>query len=290
VTKQVDLAGWVNSDQNRGRKQFRCAVDIVLTGISSSPRLSHLMSMKGGMLLAIGYQSSRHTIDIDFSTNLPRSELNVSELINELDEKIRQASDESEHNLACLVQSHKLNPQREDASWPTLIIKAGYADRANRRSMAKLQNKNASTYVQIDISINETVVEVELMDLGEDRKLLAYTLSDLVAEKLRSILQQKKRNRHRRQDIFDIFQLIELYREELFGEEFKRQTKESLTKKARARDIEPTHDSFTDPEIKNRAQIDYEKVAEEINGELPDFEEAFARVKRYYESLPWTPA
>ncbi|MEJ2622018.1 MAG: nucleotidyl transferase AbiEii/AbiGii toxin family protein, partial [Candidatus Thiodiazotropha sp.] len=38
--------------------------------------------------------------------------------------------------------------------------------------------------------------------------MTAYSLTDLIAEKLRSVLQQIKRERQRRQDIFDLFLLL----------------------------------------------------------------------------------
>ncbi len=42
-------------------------------------------------------------------------------------------------------------------------------------------------------------------------KLTAYTLTDLFAEKLRSLLQQVIRNKTRRQDIFDLMLLNDNY-------------------------------------------------------------------------------
>jgi hypothetical protein len=41
-----------------------------------------------------------------------------------------------------------------------------------------------------------------------------------------------------------------------------------------------------DPEIKQRAQADWETLALEI-GDLPPFEERFALMRDLYVSLPW---
>ena len=63
----VDLAAWVSrgDEQHRG---FREAVHIVISAISDSAPLRTQMIMKGGLLMAIRYDSTRFTRDVDFST------------------------------------------------------------------------------------------------------------------------------------------------------------------------------------------------------------------------------
>jgi hypothetical protein len=58
--------------------------------------------------------------------------------------------------------------------------------------------------------------------------------------------------------------------------------------KARSREIEPEKYSFRDPEIKMRSHAQYHTLADEIVGELPDFDEIYNAVQIFYESLPWT--
>jgi hypothetical protein len=53
---------------------------------------------------------------------------------------------------------------------------------------------------------------------------------------------------------------------------------DSLISKSKAREIEPDINSFDDPELKSRAQKNYRTLEDEIEGELPDFEELFQRV------------
>ncbi len=52
---------------------------------------------------------------------------------------------------------------------------------------------------------------LESLDLGLADKLCTYTLTDLIAEKLRSLLQQVIKNRTRRQDTFELMLLIDKY-------------------------------------------------------------------------------
>ena len=121
------------------------------------------------------------------------------------------------------------------------------------------------------------------MDFGEGSSLRAYAFSDLVAEKYRSLLQQVVRNRYRRQDTYDLRLLVE------FGvdEDSRRCILHSLLEKARARGIEPTPDSLTNPEVRRRAARDYQTLADEVPGELPEFDESFDLIEKFYRILPW---
>lgn len=56
-----DIREWV--DQGQDQKPFRETVHIILAAISGSDELRASMAMKGGILLALGYQSSRYTKD-----------------------------------------------------------------------------------------------------------------------------------------------------------------------------------------------------------------------------------
>ncbi|MFN5397771.1 MAG: hypothetical protein ACK5C4_09205 [Pseudanabaena sp.] len=66
-------------------------------------------------------------------------------------------------------------------------------------------------------------------------------------------------------------------------------TKPSLIVKSKTRlKIAPDINSFEDPELKSRAKKDYHTLKDEIEGELPDFDELFQKVADFYRSLPWS--
>ena len=111
----------------------------------------------------------------------------------------------------------------------------------------------------------------------------AYPFAELVAEKFRALLQQVDRNRYRRQDVYDLALLSRLPRDESMNAAIL----ESLLIKARTRNIEPTRESLSDEEIKRRAAAEYPTLRNEVLGELPDFETAYADVMSFYQSLPW---
>ena len=111
----------------------------------------------------------------------------------------------------------------------------------------------------------------------------AFTVHELVAEKFRALLQQPIRKRNRRQDVYDIAFLIG---EHDFGDADKTAILTTLIEKCRSRGIKAKPDSMDDPEIKQRAQADWNTLALEI-GDLPPFEERFALMRALYVSLPW---
>ena len=66
-TNEVDIERWV-ADAPTHQRGFREAVHIILDSIGHSRNLQARMVMKGGLRLAIRYDSSRFTRDLDFST------------------------------------------------------------------------------------------------------------------------------------------------------------------------------------------------------------------------------
>jgi predicted nucleotidyltransferase component of viral defense system len=111
----------------------------------------------------------------------------------------------------------------------------------------------------------------------------AYSLLDLIAEKLRALLQQPKRNRNRRQDIYDIACLLKQF--PLDSDE-RAQLLALLHEKCRARDIEPTREALSHHEVRDRAAKDWNTLGLELE-DLPDFDSCFEIVDRFYRSLPW---
>ncbi|MFN5657904.1 MAG: nucleotidyl transferase AbiEii/AbiGii toxin family protein, partial [Pseudanabaena sp.] len=146
-----------------------------------------------------------------------------------------------------------------------------------------LQSPNT---ISIDYSLNEATPNIEDLKLNLEEGILAYSLTDLIAEKYRSLLQQVSRNRNRRQDVYDINLLVER-----FGDinDFERsKILNSLIIKSKAREISPDINSFEDPDLKSRAQKDYHTLKDEIESELPDFDDLFQKVSDFYRSLPWS--
>ena len=282
--EQIDISRWVDQETNPRRKDFRQAIHTILFAISHCEHLHTDMVMKGGLLIAIRYNSPRYTKDIDFSTNHPYAGFNIDAFRNELDKGLVLATEELGYGLACRVQKCKVNPARPDATWPSLDLRIGYAKRGQRAQIRNLERGSAVNVVQIDYSFNEVTPNIEEISLAEGGNLRVYTFIDLVAEKIRSVLQQEDRNRYRRQDIFDLYYLINNCKYP--NTEEKQQIIDSLRKKS-AQKIEIDHNSMSRPEIIERSKKEYHFLEDELEDPLPDFDNIYYVVLEFYKSLPW---
>lgn len=280
---EYDIENWVEQADNSVNREFREAVHTILSAIASDGDLKANMILKGGILLAIRYNSHRYTKDIDFSTEKKLGEEITPDGIREsLDLSLSQTVEELDYELDCRVQSIKLQPKNPSATFPSIKLKIGYAYKGSPKHKRLLTLKSPDS-ISIDYSLNESTPNIENMTINASETILAYSLIDLIAEKYRSLLQQVKRNRNRRQDVFDLNLLLDNI------DEFERlEIMECLISKSRARDIYPDIDSFNDPELRLRAECDYHTLEDEIVGKLPDFDELFKKVSEFYKSLPWS--
>ena len=276
-----NISSWVRQAP-QGQREFRQAAHLVLMAITQDADLQKSMIMKGGVLMALLYQSNRFTTDLDFSSTLLPKEFALSSFEQRLQGSLAEAVADSEYDLDCRIQRCRIQPAAPTASFPSVDISIGYAYKGTAKHKRLLLGQSPSK-LDIDFSLNEKVIHVEDLDLGEGAKLKAYDMTDLVAEKLRSLLQQSTRNRYRRQDTFDLRLLIEA------GIEPAQCTQilETLKAKAEARKITPTPLCFDDQELRRRAHRDYHTLQQEILDPLPDFDESFEIVRSFYRSLPW---
>jgi len=276
-----DLDGWVE-DAPENQKEFRQAIRIILTAISHDLKLRSSMVIKGGILMGIRYHSDRFTTDLDFSTSATKGEIDVEEFERILKQSLAMAAADSDYGLDCQVQSCRINPPNDDYQFPNLELKIGYAYKGTPKHK-RLMAGQSPTIVKIDFSLNEPIIDIEQIDLGDGLSLQAYALTDLIAEKLRALMQQEKRNRYRRQDIYDLRFLLESG----ISATQKVSVLKNLITKAQARGIEPGRYSLDDPELRRRAEKEYATLTDEIQGDLPDFDESFKLVGSFYRSLPW---
>lgn len=267
--------------------QLRQAIHTTLHAISTSAQLRPIMLIKGGILLAILYGSSRYTRDIDFSTTQLHKDFDEENFLDELETQLANSVEILDYKLDCRVQSKKLKP-REGATYPTLEIGIGHAYFGTKQHK-QLANQKSSTVLRIDYSFNEIQLFAPVeIKLNEADVVCAYSLPDLIGEKYRALLQQEIRKRVRSQDVFDIHMLLtnpSLAIEPDTG--LRTEVLLSLIEKSNSRHILVNRLSMRDEKLKNRAKSEYHYLGETISDTLPDFDEAYERVKNYYESLPW---
>ncbi|MCB9958933.1 MAG: nucleotidyl transferase AbiEii/AbiGii toxin family protein [Rhodospirillaceae bacterium] len=284
----VDIAEWVERARTDQVAYLeRQATEVVLAAIGMTAALKNRVFLKGGILMGVAYHSLRQTADVDFTTTLPANQDSFVEISNGLATSLPRAAAELGYpDLVCQVQSHKFYPTPETfdcARGPALRVKIAYARRGSSQAQ-KIPNGNCPDVLSIDISFREPVGAIQILKLGQaSGQIAAYSLADLLAEKLRALLQQPIRKRNRRQDIYDIASLIGRFP---IGKPERSQIHKLLLRKCAARDLTPTATSLSESEVRERAGRDWHTLRLEI-GEVPDFDACFARVEEFYKSLPW---
>lgn len=291
MTNTIDLERWVetSAEVSISEGEFRKAVKSILEGISKEGTLASLMVMKGGLLLAIKYQSPRFTKDIDFSTHKPLQEINIEEFLQSFETGLANA-EENEYGLAFVLQKHEIRPApKHNPSYPTLHLKIGYANRNDRNQFNRLLQKQSAKVVEIDFSFNEWIPEddSEVAILAGEGELRHYSLHEIVAEKVRSLLQQPIRERARYQDVYDL-QLLLTSNQNLATEEDRHLVLQLLKEACSSRQVPVDASSFRNPLVKELARRGYEQeLPAQLKDDPPEFEKAFSLVDDYYSSLPW---
>lgn len=283
----VDVRAWVEASRaDPTRYRDRQVTEIVLTAIGLAPSLHTNLVLKGGAAMALAFKSTRVTGDVDFTSMVEPAEL-AEKLTPELNELLPKTAISLGYlDLLCLVQSVKKMPRAEnfeDHDFPALRVRIGSAKRGTAEA-ARLAEGKASRVLDVEISFRDHVYAFQELNLmGAGVAVRAFTIHELIAEKFRALLQQPIRKRNRRQDVYDIAFLID---DHDFSGDDKATILATLIEKCRSRGIDAKQDSMDNPEIKQRAQADWDTLALEI-GDLPPFDERFALMRNLYVSLPW---
>ena len=280
----TQMQSWIGSAETKEQKKFRKAVHIILHAMAVDQSTRANFVLKGGILLALKFESNRFTKDIDLSCVADYSDFDESTIKEILEKSLKTSAMLLNYDLECVIQKieRKPNPQKHPKpKFPALQIKIGYTDRAKLRN-----NRPSANVVAIDISYNEVVSE-EKDYFSQEIELNCYSLRELISEKIRSILQQVERNRTRRQDIFDLYHLIQTQCENT--DEEKADILKMLFAKSVDRGIDAflKKDALDNQEIKNRSKKDYLTLETEVSGVLPDFDTSYEVVNNFFKSLPW---
>ncbi|MDQ8194007.1 nucleotidyl transferase AbiEii/AbiGii toxin family protein [Coraliomargarita sp. SDUM461004] len=286
----VDINAWVEKSRHDPHLYSeRQATEVVLASIGRSSTFGGKMFLKGGTLMGVVYKSPRQTADIDFTADFDPSDFLLKELNDDLnDEMKRTAAQLGYPDLVCRVQSLKKKPRPQGfdkMQFPAIEMKIAHAKR-DTRPHERLKRGDCPTTLKVEVSFKEPVEAIELIQLGEDSTIHAYGFAELVAEKMRALLQQVKRDRSRCQDVYDIAFLV---RDGIFEDNEKEYILKRLIEKSHVRDIHPDIDTMGQSGIKERAKEGWETLGLELS-ELPDFDTEFEIVESFYQSLPWDKA
>jgi hypothetical protein len=258
-----------------------------LNSIATSSELADTCHLKGGILMGLLFGSPRLTADIDLTTTAKANEDSVTGFVDALDAGMTFTARELAYpDYVLRVHSVKRLPRHkfpDGGQWPAIKVKINYANRQNRTHMTRFKAGEAVEVVDIDVSFNEPVTHIEVLGLDGENELLSYSRIELIAEKIRALVQQPIRDRYRRQDVYDLSYILTKYS---FNEMELVSLRDTIIAKCASREIKVERISLRHPEIAKRAKADWHTLGAEVV-ELPDFDDSFSVVVGFYEALPW---
>lgn len=285
---EVDLSEWSSSASGNPQvARERLATEVFLAALGMTETCHDKIYLKGGILVGAIYASGRNTADMDFSTTSAPALTFPETLSKELQAAFpRAAAQLGAPKLRLKMQSVKFRPRKSsfaEADFPAVEVKFAYA-MTDSKQEAGLEAGTCTDVLYADISFNEPISCVQAVKIrGVNSEILVYSLHDIIAEKLRALLQQITRDRYRRQDVFDIYYLIQNADVDGIPKDLLLRT---FLEKCRSRGIEPTSKSLDDDEVKRRASSEWNSLSREVDV-LPDFDIAYEEVLKLYRSLPW---
>lgn len=278
-----DIAEWAARNAvTRDEARVRFAQYAILHAIAGSRVLRTALVFKGGNALDFMLQPNRSTRDLDFTADALRLDTPLD--VERLRHLLTDAVAASGRVLGVTFRVYRVAQQPPGASRTFFSYEAriGYAlqgEDALRRRMEAGQP--SSQVIPIDISTNEPICADEEIPIDGARRLRVSTIEDIVAEKLRALLQQKIRNRSRRQDLLDIAVIVRA-RPELDRDRIAL----FLIEKASARNVPVSHTAFHDPEIARRAREDYSVLQTTTRVVFIPFDEALEVLLTFVDGLP----
>ena len=282
LTYPASLRGigeWASSNgMTVAEAKFRFAQYGILQAVADSRTLSRVLAFKGGNALDFVWQPNRSTKDLDFSSK--DSTLTAEQIRIFLTPSLERVS--RSMGVLYRVQKMEQQPPGPNRSFITFEGMIGYAlpeDRRNRLLIQRDEKSNAT--VPLDVSLNEPICRIVEVDIASSNPLQVCQLEDIVAEKLRALLQQPLRNRCRPQDVLDICVAVQ----ENPALDLNL-TAEFLLEKASARNVPVSREAFHREEIRRRAFEGYNELRETTRRAFTEFDEAFAIVLGLVDGLP----
>lgn len=262
----------------------RWAQHHILVAIAEVRTLRQLLVFKGGNALRSAYGSVRATKDLDFSIEL---KLPQDDVKRALEQALRRASRRTDMELR--IQSFKPRPKNEDSTRRTWVISIGYAFKSNAGALERLRKEPPKSVltIPVEISENEAVGIYETNHITGANNLQVSTVENIIAEKLRALLQQPQRNRYRAQDVFDIaYQCRRAKRNDIPAFDLTL-LREQFIAKCVIRDVSPDLNGFQNDEVWKRAERDYSQLEATVlmKGQFILFENARAEVEELIHAL-----
>lgn len=236
------------------------ALSWILCAIAETGYKNNLIFKGGTALRKIYFPNWRYSEDLDFTTSKPFTEPELRELIEAINVYLQQKI-----GLYVRLKSVHANPE-----YAQLKIKF----------LGPLQHEAG---VKVDLSFNEVVVlkpenKTVLSEYSDKGKyfLVVYPLEEILAEKIRSILQRGKTR-----DYYDVWKLLKEH-PTLINQD---QARKVLAQKCKFKNVICTEELLFEKERIAEAQQHWEKgLAHQINA-LPDFRAVITECQEMLSAL-----
>lgn len=250
----------------------------VLDAVAHSPELWRAYVLKGGLALHFAYDSPRRSSDLDFSAVEPftseiteAKERRILRFCHTLDAGLEAVA--ARHGLAGLaVQRRTLSDEI-----PALLAEVGYS------AEARAENRYDDA-IEMQVVLSEVVCETAEAEI-EGVPIHVPSLDDVLAEKLKALLQQVPRDTARSTDVFDLWYFLAASERPVD----RAKVADFLQRKSTPwPTILPlARSKFADPAVRAHAASAYDDIASDLGDglALPPFEEAFGTVLRFVETL-----
>ncbi|MHB8577966.1 MAG: nucleotidyl transferase AbiEii/AbiGii toxin family protein [Dehalococcoidia bacterium] len=259
----------------------RFAQGAALRVIANSRELTALLVFKGGNALDFVWLPNRSTKDLDFSVLDADAGGDITE--SRLQALIAAAFTDSAAAVEATFKLQRLrrNPPGPARAFATYQMSIGYALPDQPALIVRLERGLTSPHVVIvEVSVNEIVCGAAPVDVGAANKLRVSTIEDIVAEKLRALLQQPVRNRKRPQDLLDIASIL------ASGLPLDRRlVAEFMARKSEAREVSVSRAAFRAPELIERTRAGYDDLRQSTRVCFIAFDEALAALLAFIDSL-----
>lgn len=278
-TSLANISQWSRENKTTTHEgNIRFVEYVVLNCIGSNSITQRGMVLKGGNALRFAFQSPRSTTDLDFTVTGDKIPDDGDRLRDLLNDALRFAENRFRIKAKC-QRVERRPPPNPDSTRPTYSITIAYQFETDRYFHNFEERNNLPTTIPIEVSFNDRVCETCPWSGDGSVEVQVSSLEDILAEKLRSLLQQKIRNRNRCQDVYDISKYV---RQNAINRD---KIGRYLQQKAQVRDIEARKASFDDV-IREMAALDYDKrITEQAPNNFISFEEAWQDVLSLVESL-----
>lgn len=281
----ADLGIWAETNGvsvDEARRRF--AQYGVLCGISSAPALRTGIVFKGGNALDFVWQPNRSTIDLDFSLDTEGATFEAS--ARRIRELLGQGLQVASNRIGIRYAVHAVRPEtpKPGHTFITYTANVGYVLPDEQTLLGRLAEnriQHSPHVLPVEISLNEPICDSTLVTIDpEYAPIRVSTVEDIVGEKLRALLQQPIRGRNRQQDLLDIAVIVR-------GKTILDRAKvaEFLQTKADARGVPVSKAAFRNPEVAERAKLDYAALAATTRTVFIPFDDALATVLAFVDEL-----